>query len=77
MEEEKQEDQELRWLDCIGSDLKSMDVKRRRKNAEDRSIWANILKEALVKLQGPQAGEQGGGGGEGRSVGHIQSLLMV
>jgi hypothetical protein len=30
--------------------LKSMDVKRWKKNAEDISVWAIILKEALVKL---------------------------
>jgi hypothetical protein len=40
----------LRWLDCIKNDLKSMGVKRWRKKAEDRSVWAIILKEALVKL---------------------------
>ena len=34
----------LRWLDCIENDLKSMDVNRWRKNAEDRSVWAVILK---------------------------------
>jgi hypothetical protein len=36
----------LRWLDCIESDLKSMDVKRWSKKVEDRSVWAFILKEA-------------------------------
>jgi hypothetical protein len=40
----------LRWLGCIGNDLKSMGVKRWRKKAEERSVWAIILKEALVKL---------------------------
>jgi hypothetical protein len=29
-----------------------MGVKRWRKKAEDRSAWAIILKEALVKLKG-------------------------
>jgi hypothetical protein len=53
----------LRWSDCIESDLKSMDVKRWRNKAEDRSTWAIILKEALVKPQGPYA-RRGGGGGE-------------
>jgi hypothetical protein len=38
----------LRWLDCTENHLKSMGVKRWRKKAEDRSVWANILKEALV-----------------------------
>jgi hypothetical protein len=42
--------QTLRWLDYIENDLKSMDVKRCRKKAEDRSAWAIILKETLVKL---------------------------
>jgi hypothetical protein len=40
----------VRWLDCIENDLKSMDVKRWRKKAEDRPVWAIILKEALLKL---------------------------
>jgi hypothetical protein len=40
----------LSWLDCIKNDLKLMGVKRWRKKPEDRSIWAIILTEALVKL---------------------------
>jgi hypothetical protein len=40
----------LRWLDCIENDLKSKGVKRWRKKAEGRSVWAVILKGALVKL---------------------------
>jgi hypothetical protein len=40
----------LRWLDCIENGLKSMCVKRWMKKAEDRSVWAIILKEALVIL---------------------------
>jgi hypothetical protein len=32
-----------------------MGVKRWREKAEDRSIWAVILKEVLVKLSGPDA----------------------
>jgi hypothetical protein len=40
----------LRWLDCIANDLKSVGVERWRKTAEDRSVWAIILKEALVNL---------------------------
>jgi hypothetical protein len=40
----------LRWLDCIENSLKSMGVRRWRKKAEDRSVWAVILKAALVKL---------------------------
>jgi hypothetical protein len=46
----KAETPKLRWLDCTENDLKSMGVKRWRKKAEDRSVWAIILKEALVKL---------------------------
>jgi hypothetical protein len=41
---------ELRWLDCTENDLKLMGVKRWRKKAEDRSVWAIILKKALVNL---------------------------
>jgi hypothetical protein len=48
----------LRWLHCIENDLKSMGVNIWRKEAEDRSVWAIILKEALVKLQGPYAKEE-------------------
>jgi hypothetical protein len=40
----------LRWLDCIENDMESMGVKRCGKKAEDRSVCAVILKEALVKL---------------------------
>jgi hypothetical protein len=40
----------VRWLDCIENDLKFMGVKRWRKKAGNRSLWAVILKEALVKL---------------------------
>jgi hypothetical protein len=40
----------FRWLDSIGNYLKSMGVKRWRKKAEDRSVWAIILKEVLVEL---------------------------
>jgi hypothetical protein len=35
-----------------------MDVKRWRKKAEDRPVWAIILKEALLKLWGPYAEEE-------------------
>jgi hypothetical protein len=38
----------LKWLDCGENDLKSMGVKGYRKKAEDRSVWAIILNEALV-----------------------------
>jgi hypothetical protein len=41
---------DLRWLDCIENDLKFMGVKRWQEKAEDRSIWAIILEEVLVKL---------------------------
>jgi hypothetical protein len=47
MEEEKQEEQKYGGIE---NDLKLMCVKRWRKKAEDRSVWAIILKEALVKL---------------------------
>jgi hypothetical protein len=35
-----------------------MRVKRWRKKAEDRSVWAIVLKEALAKLQGLYAKEE-------------------
>jgi hypothetical protein len=35
-----------------------MGVERWRKQAEDRSVWATILKEALVKLRGSYAKEE-------------------
>jgi hypothetical protein len=38
----------LRWLDCIQNDLKLVGVKSWEE--EDRSVWAVILKEALVKV---------------------------
>jgi hypothetical protein len=40
----------LKWIDCIEDDLKSMVVRRWWKKAKDRSVWAIILKESLVKL---------------------------
>jgi hypothetical protein len=40
----------LRRLACIVNDLKSVGVKRWRKKAEDRSVWAVILKDAPVRL---------------------------
>jgi hypothetical protein len=40
----------LRWLDCIEYDLKSTGVKRLRKKAEDRSVWASILEDTLGEL---------------------------
>jgi hypothetical protein len=40
----------LRWLDCTENDLKWTGVKRWRKKAEGRSVWAVILKGALVTL---------------------------
>jgi hypothetical protein len=74
----------LRGLDCIENDLKLMGVKRWRKKPEDRSVWAIILKEALVKLKGPYAyhhhqekeeeegeGQEGGRGGGGRGGGEL------
>jgi hypothetical protein len=35
-----------------------MGVKRWKKKAKDRSVWAIILKEAVVKLYGPHANEE-------------------
>jgi hypothetical protein len=40
----------LKWLDSTESDVKWMGVKTRRNKAEDRSVCAIILKEALFKL---------------------------
>jgi hypothetical protein len=48
----------FRWLDSIENDLKSMVVKSWRKKAEDRSVWAIILKEALVKPYSPYTSEE-------------------
>ena len=46
----KAEPQKLRLLYCIENDLKSKGVKRCRKKAENRCVYAVILQEALVKL---------------------------
>jgi len=48
----------LKWLDGTENDLNTMGVKRWRKKAEDRSVWAIILKEVLVKLLGPYANKE-------------------
>ena len=41
----------LRWLYCIGIDLKWTGVKRWRKETKDISLWAIILKEALFAVK--------------------------
>jgi hypothetical protein len=38
----------LTWIDYIENDLESMGVKRWRKKAEDRSLWAVILQQAVL-----------------------------
>jgi hypothetical protein len=48
----------LRCMDYTENDLKLKSVKRWMNTAEDGSARAIILKEALVKLQGPYAEEQ-------------------
>jgi hypothetical protein len=40
----------LRWLDYVEDDLKTMEVRRWRKKADDSEEWAIVLKEAMVKL---------------------------
>jgi hypothetical protein len=44
----------LKWLDSIENGLKFIGIKRLRKKAEDRSVWAIILKEALSKNHMPK-----------------------
>jgi hypothetical protein len=41
----------LRWINCIVKYLKSMGVKRWKKQAQGRAAWAIILKEAVVELK--------------------------
>jgi hypothetical protein len=48
MEEGKAERPKSKWLDPIANNLKSMCVKRWRNKAENRLMWAVILKEAVV-----------------------------
>jgi hypothetical protein len=48
----KAERPKLRWLDSIEKGSQSKSVKRWRKKAEGRSVWAVILKGALVTLLG-------------------------
>ena len=45
----------LRWLNCVKNGMKSMGANRWRKKAEDRSVWAVVLKEALP---GPHANSE-------------------
>jgi len=40
----------LKELDCTENDVKSRDVKRCTKKAEDRSSWAIIVKEGQLKI---------------------------
>jgi len=46
----KAERPKLRWLHCNENYLKLKSVKRWRIKAKDISVWAVILKEALVRL---------------------------
>jgi hypothetical protein len=48
----KAQRQKLSWLDCTENDLKSIGDKSWGKKAEDKSVWAIDMKEALVKLLG-------------------------
>jgi len=41
---------QLGWFGCTENDLEVKGIKRWRKKAEDKPLWAVILKEALVKL---------------------------
>jgi hypothetical protein len=43
----------LRWLDDVEADIKAPDVKRWRNEAQDRTEWLAILREAKAKLKGP------------------------
>jgi len=54
----KAERSTLIWLECSENGLKSMGVKRWRKKLGDRSAWAIILKEVVVKIKGPYADEE-------------------
>jgi uncharacterized protein CbrC (UPF0167 family) len=42
--------QKLIWLECCEEDLKSTGVKGWKEKAEERSVWAIIPREELVKL---------------------------
>jgi hypothetical protein len=48
---------QLRWLDCIENDQKSM-VSRDGGRKQKTSVWAIIMKEALFKLYGLYAKEE-------------------
>ena len=47
----EEERPKFRWINSLENDLKWMGVKRWRNKAEDRTAWAIILKEALVKIK--------------------------
>jgi hypothetical protein len=40
----------LRWFYCVEDDLKTLCMRRWRKDAEDWEEWAIILKKTMVKL---------------------------
>jgi cobyric acid synthase len=48
----------LRWINDVEEDLRMFGVKRWRKKALDREEWAFVIKEAKVKLKGPELQEE-------------------
>jgi hypothetical protein len=43
----------LRWINDVEDDLRKLSVKRWRRKALERELWASIINEAKAKLKGP------------------------
>jgi hypothetical protein len=48
----------LRWLNDVEDDLRMLGVKRWRRKALEREEWAFVIKEAKLKLKGPELQEE-------------------
>jgi hypothetical protein len=45
MQQDEEEDQNMRWLDNVFTDLRKMGINEWRDSAGDREAWRSIVKE--------------------------------